>query len=75
MTLVSPFTSIRAVVENGGGAYQSLGSMGASLISERFDTLSVIPRIKCPTVIFHGEEDEICPIEHAEESHTDPTPS
>jgi len=65
LVLVSPFSSIRAVVEHGGGM---LGGSGASsLISQRFDSLSAMPLIQCPLLIFHGEKDEMCPVEGAQE--------
>ena len=36
------------------------------MISERFDSEEVIPYITCPTVIFHGDIDEVCPVECGE---------
>lgn len=65
LILVSPFTSIRAVVEHGGGMFG--GSGASSLISERFDSLSAMSSIQCPTLIFHGEKDEMCPVDGAQE--------
>jgi len=67
LVLVSPFTSIKAVVLYGGGSYKRLGPLGASLIAERFPSLMEIPRTKCPTVFVHGNRDVIVPVQHSEQ--------
>ena len=59
MVLISPFSSIKEVVKN------MVGSFGQLFIKQRFDNLSKAPRVKCPTLILHGEKDALVPAEHA----------
>jgi len=32
----------------------------------RFDLVPLLPRIRCPTLVLHGEDDPMLPIGHAE---------
>jgi dienelactone hydrolase len=55
LILVSPFTSIRAVVKN------NFGSTAQYFIKERFNNLENIPAVKCPVFILHGKKDTLIP--------------
>ncbi len=53
--------------------FTSLPAMGARyfpflparlILKDRFDTLSVIGRIRCPVLVVHSPEDEIAPFDH-----------
>jgi len=65
LVLVSPFTSIKAVVEHGGGYFTNLGPFGKHFITERLNSLAAIPDIRCPTLFVHGTLDNIVPVEHS----------
>jgi hypothetical protein len=56
LILVTPFTSIRAV------ATRIAPLLPASLyMGDRYDTLSKTPAIRVPTLIIHGDRDELVP--------------
>ena len=48
LVLISPYTSLKAATKS------YLGSVVSLLVRERFDNLSEIKKIKCPTLIIHG---------------------
>jgi fermentation-respiration switch protein FrsA (DUF1100 family) len=56
LALVSPFTRLKDV------ARVHYGPLGA-LAGDRFDALSLIPTIRRPVLIAHGDQDEIVPFE------------
>lgn len=58
--LISPFTSIKAVVKN------MFGAIGSALVKERFNNLERIKTIKSPILIIHGKKDKIIPHTHGE---------
>lgn len=60
LILISPFTSIKEVASHHYGVFGSL------LIKNRFNNLENIKEVKCPTLIIHGNEDEVVPIRHSE---------
>lgn len=39
------------------------------LVRERFDNLAAVAKIKCPTLIIHGQSDTLIPESHAIELH------
>lgn len=55
LVLISPYTSIRAIVKD------MFGSIFQYIIKERFNNLENIAKTKCPTFILHGKRDEIIP--------------
>jgi len=66
--IVSPFTSIGEVVRSGAGyVSKRVGRFGASIINERLNSLEAIKSVTCPTVIFHGKEDQLVPVRMGEE--------
>jgi len=58
LILMSPYTSIRNVVRNKLGFF-------SRLVEERFDNLSLMPHVTCPTFIVHGQKDSLIPFEQA----------
>lgn len=63
LILVSPYTSFKAVTKSYAGTVASL------LVRERFDNLQKIKSVKCPTLIIHGQRDEIIPVQHSKDLH------
>eukprot|EP00004_Rigifila_ramosa_P002318 TRINITY_DN12410_c0_g1_i1.p1 TRINITY_DN12410_c0_g1~~TRINITY_DN12410_c0_g1_i1.p1 ORF type:complete len:507 (+),score=102.08 TRINITY_DN12410_c0_g1_i1:173-1693(+) len=61
MVLVTPYTSLKAVVRS------LLGRTAAFVFSERFDSVSAAVDVRCPTVLVHGEQDELIPFSHSRE--------
>jgi len=59
LILISPFTSIKAVVNH------AFGKTAQLLIKERFNNLQLIPSVKCPVFILHGKNDTLIPPEQA----------
>ncbi len=57
VVLEAPFTSIRAMV---GRAVPFLAP--EDLVSERYDTLEKIPRLRVPLLVIHGTQDRTIPI-------------
>lgn len=55
--LVSPFTSIKELFRH------QLGRL-ADLLSDRFKNLDSTPKITSPTLIIHGQQDALVPLEH-----------
>lgn len=56
LVLVTPYTSIPALA----GRLVPILPMSL-LVSDRFDTLAKAPRIQQPTLVIHGDEDELIP--------------
>jgi len=51
--LISPFSSVRAVVKD------KFGSIVSKCVKERFDNLSKAPKVNCPVKIVHGMLDKV----------------
>lgn len=68
LMLLSPFTSIKAVVQSGGG-HKTLGGMAASLINDCFTSVKAIRHVAAPVLILHGEQDSIVPSSHGVALH------
>ena len=61
LVLMSAFTSIRAVVKD------FMGKLAQYLIKERFNNLETMAQVKCPTLLIHGQKDNLIPFNHSEE--------
>ena len=64
LVLLSPYTSLKAATRT------YLGSIASLLVRERFENSVVIRDVKCPTLIIHGQNDNIIPESHAIELHS-----
>ena len=53
LVLISPYTSLRSAVKS------VVGSLAALLVKERFDNLSLMDKVACPTLIVHGQLDQM----------------
>lgn len=53
--LMSPFTSLKAVVRD------YLGKWASYFVRDRFDNLENIKQVHSPTFILHGEKDTLIP--------------
>jgi len=60
LVLIAPFLSIRKMVRNHVGP-------AAITVTEQFPNEALAPKIKSPTLIFHGEEDKMFPMKHTEQ--------
>ena len=58
LLLMSPYTSIKSV------ATSKVGFL-SFLVAQKFDNLSKMHKISCPTFILHGQRDTIIPIEQS----------
>ena len=65
LILLSPFTSVRSVVQYGHG-HSTLGGVAASFISDCFKTVESIQQVEAPLLIVHGMLDELVPVAQAE---------
>lgn len=65
LVLLTPFTSIKAVIRNGAGLSSCVGSMAANTITDIFDSLKVAPQLQLPLLIIGGQADKICPASHS----------
>jgi fermentation-respiration switch protein FrsA (DUF1100 family) len=63
LILISPFTSLKNAVKS------LLGSFPSLLVKERFDNLTKIKQVACPTLLIHGQGDTIVPYQHSLELH------
>jgi len=61
LILISPFTSLKNAVKS------LLGSFPSLLVKERFDNLTTIKQVACPTLLIHGQSDTIIPYQHSVE--------
>ena len=60
LVLVSPYKSLGEVAED------KFGMIARIFLKERFNNLEKASQIKCPTLIIHGSDDDIVPIEHSD---------
>jgi hypothetical protein len=58
LILVTPFTSIREIVRH------QIGPL-ADLISDRFPNIDLASKIESPTLIIHGQQDTLIPLNHS----------
>ena len=63
LILISPYTSLKAATRT------LLGSLASLLVRERFDNLTAIEKVRCPTLIIHGQADTLIPDTHAIDLH------
>jgi len=63
LVLLSPYTSLKAATKT------YLGGFASFLVRERFENLTAIKSVRCPTLIIHGKADDIIPESHAIELH------
>ena len=63
LVLISPYTSLKAATKT------LLGTLAAMLVRERFDNLTAITKVRCPTLIIHGQADTLIPESHAINLH------
>lgn len=66
--LLSPFTSIKNVVDNAGG-HRAIGSMAGKLIKDTFRSIDAIQNVHCPLVIIVGAEDKLVPAKQGWQLH------
>ena len=59
LVLVAPFTSLRDMAK----VTPSVLPFAALLAGDRYDSLALMPRINAPTLMMHGEHDEMVPLE------------
>lgn len=59
VVLMSGYTSIKNV------AREKFGILSA-LVSEQFDNLSIIHKVRSPTLFIHGKQDMLIPYNHSE---------
>jgi len=59
LILVSPYTSIKQVVKT------LVGSVASYLVKERFENIEIIDKVRCPTLIIHGQNDQVIHESHA----------
>jgi len=64
LVLLSPYTSLKEATRT------YLGSIAAMFVRERFDNLKAIRDVRCPTLLIHGQQDNIIPESHAIELHS-----
>jgi len=71
LILLSPFTSIRAVTDTAISAKMGgwTPPVFGFLLSERYDSVSNIAQVRCPTLLLHGEDDGVIPASHSEHLH------
>lgn len=60
LILISPFTSIKDV------ASEHYGVFGKLLIKDRFNNVKNIKKTQCPTLLIHGHEDTMVPVNHSQ---------
>jgi fermentation-respiration switch protein FrsA (DUF1100 family) len=60
LILMSPYTSIRAVVKDIAGSWASY------CVAERFKNLEEIEKAECPCFFIHGKQDKLIPHEHTQ---------
>lgn len=62
LILMSPYTSIKNIAKNKVGFL-------SFMVAEHFDNLQLMPKVKCPTFIVHGQKDTLIPYQHSQELH------
>ena len=60
LILLSAYTSLKNVVKSLVGYIPSL------LVKERFENYETIKRVECPTLIIHGQNDQLIPYQHSQ---------
>jgi len=60
LVLMSPYTSIRAVVKD------MAGHLVSTLVAERFSNIEEIEKADCPCLFIHGKKDKVIPWEHSQ---------
>lgn len=60
LLLMSPYTSLRAVVRSVAGRLASL------IVKDRFRNIDLMPSVKCPTFILHGQSDALIPCSNSQ---------
>lgn len=60
LILMSAYTSIRAVVKH------LVGPVAQYFLAERFNNLSLMPGVTCPTFLLHGQVDTLIPYTHSQ---------
>ena len=63
LILLSPYTSLKQAVKT------LLGTLASLIVRERFENSKLIERVRCPTLIIHGQADNVIPESHAIELH------
>lgn len=56
---MSPYTTVKDVAVNVAGKFLSM------FISEHFNNLEMMKRVKCPVLLIHGEADTLIPSKHS----------
>ena len=62
LALISPFTSIRRVVQDGFG---KMGGVASLIVKERFPNIQRVAEIECPLFLLHGKRDTLIPYTHS----------
>lgn len=60
LMLISPFTSLKAVVKD------LIGSWAQGIVKDRFNNLAQMKDLKCPLMLIHGESDTFIPHSHSQ---------
>lgn len=63
LVLLSPYTSLKQAVKT------LLGTLASLIVRERFENLKLIEKVKCPTLLIHGQADDLIPQSHAIQLH------
>ena len=63
LVLLSPYTSLKQAVQT------LLGTLASLIVRERFENLKLIEKVKCPTLLIHGQADDLIPHSHALQLH------
>ena len=59
LVLVSPYTSLKKLVGD------HFGKVAGWMIAERFENIAKIGSVSCPTILIHGELDELISLNHS----------
>lgn len=59
LILLSPYTSLKQAVKT------LLGTLASLIVRERFENIKLIEKVRCPTLIIHGQADEVIHESHA----------
>ena len=62
LILMSPFATIKGLILSYLGIFKGLAS---HFINESFNNEEMISKVKCPTLLLHGEMDNVIPIENS----------
>jgi abhydrolase domain-containing protein 17 len=61
LVLISPFTTLRRIIESMVGKYLSY------TVKDRFRNIDEIKKVKCPVFILHGKADKIIPYQQSQQ--------